>query len=125
MERLSGLPGALRQTLDDSLWQSIAADDYESSYSASQTKNVALVVQPKSTLIFRVECIVATIPSGATGTVQLGDVVIPIGQGLTAINGLRLQLAQGSTRIVQSDTTGPCSLLLTGLQLPPYGVLSR
>jgi hypothetical protein len=125
MERLSGLPGALRQTLDDSLWQSIAEDNYESSYSPSQTANAALTCQPKTTNIFRVEAFVATIPSGATGLLQLGDAVIPLSAGHTSANGLRLQLAQADLRSVSATVTGPVSLLLTGKQLPPYGVQTR
>lgn len=125
MERLSGLPGALRQTLDDQLWQSIAADNYESSYAPAQPAKAPLVVNPKTSNLFRVEAFVVVIPSGATGILQLADTVIPISQGLSQANGLRLQLAQTDLRSVTSDTEGPVALLLTGEQLPPYGVQTR
>lgn len=120
MERLSGLPGALRQSLDDSLWQSIAEDNYESGYNAAQAANVPLELQPKTSTIFRVTAFVAVIPSGATGLLQLADVSIPISQGLTTATGLRLQLAQNDLRAVTSTLSGPVALLCTGQQLP-YG----
>jgi hypothetical protein len=124
MDRLSGLPGALRQQLNDHLWQAIAADNWESAYAVSQTANVALSVQPKTAVIFRVECVVASIPSLATGIVQLGDVTIPF-SGLLIIPGLRLQLNSSDLRAVTATTTGPVSLLITGEQLPPWGQMSR
>jgi hypothetical protein len=125
MARLSGLPGALRQTLDDSLWQSIAEDNYESGYNAGQSANVPLAVNAKTSNIFRVTAFVAVIPSGATGVLQLADVVIPVSQGLTTATGLRLQLAQNDLRSLTATVTGPVALLLTGVQLPPYGVQTR
>jgi hypothetical protein len=125
MDRLAGLPGALRQTLADQLWQSIAADNYESGYNASQAANTALTVNAKTSNIFRVQAFVAVIPSGATGILQLADVVIPISQGLTTATGLRLQIAQTDLRAVTATVTGPVALLITGEQLPPFGDLDR
>lgn len=126
MERLSGLPGALRQTLDDSLWQSIAEDNYESNYSAALATGVPLYCNPKTSNIFRVEAFVCVIPAGATGVLQLGDATIPISAGGKSQNGLRLQLAQSDIRAVTiAGNSGPTSLLLTGQQLPTYGVQTR
>jgi hypothetical protein len=125
MERLSDLPGALRQSLNDSLWQSIAADNYEYGYAPAQVANTPLTVNAKTSTIFRVEAFVAVIPSGATGVLQLADVVIPLSQGLQSANGLRLQLAQADLRSLTATVQGPVSLLLTGEQLPPWGDQTR
>lgn len=125
MDRLAGLPDALRQTLTDSLWQSIAGDNWESTYAAVTTANVPLQIAPKTTLPMRVECIVASVPSGATGIIQLGDVTIPVGAGIFNANGLRLQISQTDIRQITTTGTGPVSLLITGVQLPTYGAMTR
>lgn len=125
MERLSGLPGALRQTLNDRLWQSIAEDNYESIYAAVATANQPLQIVSKTSLIFRVEAIVASVPASQTALIQLGDVYIPVGAGQFQAQGLSLQLAQNDIKAITPTGAGPTSLLLTGKQLPPYSVMTR
>lgn len=127
IERLSGLPDALRQTLSDHQWSVIPLTINEYSYAAALVAGAPLVVNPLSTNLFRVQLIVATVPTGATGIVQLDDLKIPVGAGVTTIpapGDAGMILSQGSTRgITIAGANGPASLWLSGVQLPTYGAL--
>jgi hypothetical protein len=125
MERLSGLPGMLRQQLNDHLWQAIAADNYEFIYVPAAVAATPYNVQAKTEVIFRVESIVASVPANQTASIVLGDVTIPVPAGVTSLPGLRLQLNRSDTRSITPSGNGAVLLLLTGEQLSPWAQMTR
>jgi hypothetical protein len=117
----------MRQATLDKQWAEIPLTVEEFSYSAAQAQNVPLTVAAQTGGLELIGSIVATIPAGTTGLVQLGSLVIPIPAGVTTIAPVRRLLNTSDTRSVTftGTATGPCSLWLTGQQLPTYGVLAH
>ncbi len=107
-----------RQAMVDALWARIPVEITEHRYVAT-AKTVATA--PVTTQLVKVTSVVATLPTGATGTLQLGDLVIPLGQGVTNLIGLRVFLHQSDTRLLQSTKAGPVSLTLSGEVAPTIG----
>lgn len=120
LERLALLEHG-RQALVDSLWARIPSYVVEAGYGAAVT---SLVVNPQTTKLERINAVVAALPSGATGLLQLGDVVIPLGQGITNLGGVGFLLSTTSTRSLTSTVSGPLALVLFGEILPTDGVLT-
>lgn len=131
LDRLSGLPEALRQTLTDHQWSLIPLFVDENVYAPAQPSGSPLYVKAQTSGLEQITSIVATIPEGATGTIQLGSMVIPISEGTTVIAPVQKLLATSDTRCVTfiagdgQPSAGPCALWLTGQQLPTYGVLAK
>lgn len=125
MGRLAGIPDAVRQTLSDHQWAQIPLAINEYRYLASLAPGTPLTVLPQTGGLEQIQTIVASVPSGATANIQLHDLVIPVGAGVTVIQGICMILDQSSTRTLLTATaTGPASLYLAGQQLPRFGVLS-
>lgn len=124
MDKLDELPALLRQTLADHQWSTIPITITESVYVAAADADSTLYAAPQTAGLELVESVVVTLPAGGTGIVQLGSVVIPVGQGCTVIAPLRLLLGASDVRAVKCDTAGPLSLLVCGQQLPTFGVLA-
>ena len=125
LERLQGIPEAVRQTLSDHQWSTIPLFENEYLYLPSVAAGQSVKVQPRTTNIFKVETIVATLASGATGLVQLSDLVIPVQSGLTVITSSSMLLSETDTRsLLVAGTTGPALLWLSGQMLPPFGRLT-
>ena len=70
-----------------------------------------------------VTTIVASVPSGATGLVQLGDVVIPVSPGTTTMPDVRIPLFPADLRMLSVTTAGPIALVLCGQVAPVRGKL--
>ena len=109
-----------RQSLINALWAQIPTDITEHAYLAAA---LSLQVAPLSTGLIKVTTLVATLPATSTGLLQLGDVTIPLPSGLTHLQGLRILLHSGSSRLLTSTIAGPMSLTLCGQVQPTYGVL--
>ena len=124
LDRLADLPAALRQTLADHLWSEIPLAISESVYAAAQAANVPLAVNAQTSGLELVESIVACVPSGATGLIQLGSTFLPVGQGITVIAPVKLPLGTSDTRTLTVTAQGPTALWLTGRQQPTFGVLA-
>lgn len=116
--RLAGDPESLRAQLIDSQWATGALDLSEYAYSASQAANVPLLVQPRTINVFRVTTIVASVPTGATALVQLGDMSLPLSPGLSNPTDLRHQIGPADLRAITCSATGPVALVLSGEQIP-------
>lgn len=110
-----------RQALVDSLWARIPSYVVEAGYQAAVT---SLTVNPQTTKLERINAVIASLPSGATGLLQLGDVIVPLGQGITNMGGVGFLLNTTSTRSLTSTVSGPLALVLFGEVLPTDGVLT-
>lgn len=122
---LAALPDQLRQAIGDHLWSTIPVDVKETAYNPNQAANTPLQLTPAMHVGVRITAVIASIPANATGTIRLGDVVVPIGQGLTVLAPMRLPLAPTDIRSVSSTIAGPVSLLVMGEQTPATSVLAR
>lgn len=109
-----------RQSLINALWAQIPSDITETVYSAT-AKTVATT--PQTSELVKITSFVATLPATSTGTLQLGDVTIPLPSGLSTATGLRLLLRQTDLRLLKSTKTGPMSLTICGQIAPTRGVL--
>lgn len=121
------LPNAMRQTLAERQWAAIALTANEYIYTPAQgigQVNAALITPQYSQQVMY-HSIVAVVPAGATGLIQLGSLTIPVSAGPTVITPVEMQLGPGDTRsLVLATAAGPSLLWLTGQQLPTSGVLA-
>lgn len=125
LERLTGLSDQLRQTLSDKLWAEIPAIVQEGNWAASIPAGGQLLVNASLNTLVKITTVIVSVPAGASGTLQLGDTVIPnLPPGVTSLP--MAQLLQGSdTRALTIGTAaGPAALYLQGTQLAPEGSLS-
>ena len=126
LERLAGMPDAVRQAVADQQWAEIPLTVTEAAYAASLAAGVPLVAPAQTGGLERIDSVVVSVPVGATGVVQLGSVLIPVGAGLSVIAPVRLLLGTSDVRqLTLSGTAGAASLLLCGAQLPTFSVLAR
>jgi hypothetical protein len=121
------LPDAMRTALADHLWAQIGVPIWEWNSAPAQPANVPLTVQAQTQggpeLI---TSITYSIPSGATGTLQLGAFDLPIfGGEVVCLPFVSLLLGPTDTRAITANITGPVGLSICGEQRPAYGVLSR
>jgi hypothetical protein len=122
--KLSKLPSGLRQSLADQLWASIPSIYWESGNLASA---LSVNSTPRQESPVQITTIVASVPAGATGSLQLADVVLYLGPGLSVVpfgDGAGIVLARSDTRSLTVTAAGPVSLLLAGKVLPTTGILS-
>lgn len=123
IESLTGLSSALRQTLADRLWQEIPATVEESQWLPAAPDGTVLVVAPSVQTLVTIAYAVVSLPAGATGTLRLGNAVIPnLPAGVTCLR-LRSLLKVGDLRTltVVGGAGGPASVVLQGLQAAPLG----
>lgn len=109
------LIAAGNQRLIDELHARIPVDIYEAAYIATAT---SLTTAPVTSQMIRATAVVATIPSGATGLLQLGPVTIPLGTPTTNLVGLRIQLRAADLRRLSATKSGPMALLVCGEMMP-------
>jgi len=67
--------------------------------------------------------VLACVPSGQTGVVQLGTVNIPVGQGVTMLAPVNFPLFQADIRSLVVTSAGPVGLYLAGQVAPTRGKL--
>ena len=84
--------------------------------------NVANPLQAKTANYFLVEQITWSIPNGATGSIQLGDRVIPITAQANSV-GARMLLAPNDVRAITASANGAVFLHLAGKILSPQSWL--
>ncbi len=109
-----------RQALTDALWARLPAYVQEDNYAASATQ---LNVQPQSSMLVRITFIFCWVPSGATGTLTLGRLQIPVDQGANQLQGCSILLSGSDPRQLNVSQAGICAVLLTGEQVPEIGTL--
>jgi hypothetical protein len=88
---------------------------------------------PRSSDLVLVDGITAFLPAGATGTLTLGSVVLPLGAPASsnwigaapvlALVGQRILLSPRDVRSLSSSTAGPMALLLSAEVAPTRGKL--
>lgn len=110
-----------RQAVVDQLWATITSYIVETAYSPNAA---AISPDVASSNLWMVTAVVATLPANATGLLQLGDITIPLGQGVTILAPVGILLTQTSTRALSSTVAGPISLTLTGQIHPTRGTLA-
>ena len=109
-----------RQALIDGLWARIPAYVIEHSY---QPSGLSVNPQPQSRNMFRCTGIIASVPSGSTGTLTLGNIIIPVVSGMNNLTGLSILLNASDVRSLQITPAGTLALILMGEQMPLYGKL--
>lgn len=107
-----------RQALVDALWARIPVEITEHRYLATAA---SVATDPVTTQLIKVTAVVVTLPAAATGLLQLGDVTIPVGEGVTNLIGLRVFLHQSDIRLAQSTKAGPISLTIAAEIAPTIG----
>ncbi len=107
-----------RQALIDGLWARIPSYLYEHSYQPSGTQ---VIVAAQTRNLELITAILAIIPSGSTGTIQLGPLTIPVVSGLFNPTGLTIMLSGSDVRSLTISPAGSLGLYLFGNQLPLYG----
>lgn len=118
------MPAALRQGVADEIWARLPSVVDESQFVAALAPGVPLVVAPQYGTYEVITCVVASVPTGATGLVQLGSTIIPVGAGLSVMPHTRKILAQSDVRsLTIAGATGAAALWLTGEQQPTFGVM--
>lgn len=123
VDKLTGLGSQLRQTLTDHAWASIPFPIVEHAYAASQPADTPLIVTHAVASLVKITSVIVCVPANGTAVVQLGEIRIPVGTGVTVLAPLELPLQSGALRSVVSNTQGPVAMLLTGVQLPTFGVV--
>lgn len=99
----------------------LAEYEIETNFAQSAT---ALTVAPQTTNLFLVQAIIAVIPAGATGTLTLGPIIIPItGSFPPVLAPVKFLLAQPDQRTLTSSAAGQLSLTLMGVQRSPRSLL--
>ncbi len=128
LDRLAGLPDAVRQAVADAAWAAIplTVSEANSAVLTNGGANPTLTLNRQVDGYFLVESVVAIVPAGATATVILGSLTLPVPAGVTSLPKLALTLAAGDTRsITLAGAGGLTALILSGRQMPTFGVLAR
>lgn len=125
LERLAGLPDAVRQSLTDHLHATIPVTVFEAAHNASLTAGVPMYVRAQTGGLELITGLVVSVPSGATGVVQLANHVMYVGAGVTSLTPLKIELGTSDTRQLTISATGPASFWLFGDQQPTYGVMAK
>jgi hypothetical protein len=109
-----------RSALGQRLWAEINAvvEEY-----GNDDDNTVVTTQPDAQGYVTITSVVATVPSGATGVLQLGARVFYLGAGVTNLMGLACQLSQSDLRQLTVSVAGPVSLYLAGHVSPMQGQL--
>lgn len=126
VDQLAKMPGRLRQVLLDHQWASTALDVKERAQHPALTANTPLAIPKAFDTLVRITTILVILPTGATGgTLTLGSEQIPIVNNpfvLTPVN-IDLNTNDNRTLIYTTGGPGPVYVLLTGQQLPTYGII--
>lgn len=126
LDLLAQQPNALRQALADHQWSTISLMVDEFAYAANQATGAPLTVAAQTSGLELITSVVACVPAGATGLVQLGLMAIPVGAGVTIVAPVQKLLGATDARaLTLAGSNGPAALWLTGQQMPTYGVLAR
>lgn len=127
LEELTRLPDALRQTLTDKLWQTIPSYVEEFGRNDAWSTTSPVVQWPCEFYeLIIVERVVVSIPSGSTGTLQLGGHVFPnLPAGITNLSlGKLLDGTAARTLTLVTGAGGQATVALYGHQLPTTGSMS-
>lgn len=125
LDAVGRLPNQMRQKLAQSQWESIALTVDESNFSGALAIGGTLGLQPQFSQQVLITSIVAVVPPGATGTIILGGVTIPVLAGTTVIAPVQKQLGPNDVRsLTIAVAAGAAMLWITGQQLPTSGVLA-
>jgi hypothetical protein len=121
------LPDALRTALSEHLWAQIAVPVWEWASADAQPVGVPLVctaqTQGGPELLTSV---VYSLPAGATGTLTLGAMRVPVvGGAVVQLAPLNLLVESTAVRSITTSVAGPVALFITGEQRPAFGVMSR
>jgi hypothetical protein len=124
------MPEGMRQAVIDGLWGSIpeTVDERLSQVLAAAAPGNALTVPAQTGGLELITCIIAAVPTGSTGVLQLGSTFqLPLVAGVTALPELRCLLQSTDVRqlTIAGGAGGLSALWLMGKQLPTYGVLAH
>lgn len=110
-----------RRALDGRAELAELVDEYMSS--ANGSNDTKLTLPPSTSNIILVEHVQWSLPAGATGTLQLGNRVIPnLPAGFQSL-GVKIPLFPTDVRTLTSSAAGALYLELTGKQLSPVSIL--
>lgn len=126
VEQMAELPSQMRQALADEMWRRIPLTVDESTYQPALAAGGVLAVNPQTAGYELITTIVAVVPAGSSGLVQLASTALPVPAGVTTISPMRKLLNTSDTRslTISGGTGGAALLWLMGEQMPTYGVLA-
>lgn len=123
---LERMPNQLRQVLADHQWSSIALDVKEKAQHPNLVANQVLFVPRAFDTLVRITTVLVILPGTATGgTLILGDNTIPLVNNPFLLTPVNFDLSSNDARSVVYTGGGPGAayVLLTGQQLPTYGLM--
>lgn len=124
--KLAGLPAQLRQSAADAAWASIPFTIQEWAWSQNLAAGVALPAAPQTAGLELIQSIVVSVPTGATGIVQLGINQLPVPAGVTVIAPVAFPVSSTDVRsLTIAGGAGAAALILSGTQQPTYGALAH
>lgn len=116
-----------RQSLLDHLWATVPSYVNEDANNVANTAVTTLTWPPKNAQLVKVLAVIVSIGTGQTGTLTLGDWVLPCPAGVTAIPGDGVALlypsGSGSTRQLVLTGAVPASVHVFGELLPTLGTM--
>lgn len=122
--QVNQIPEKTRQALTDHQWSTIPLYVSEKAFNAALGVGVPMIVPPITSGLEVITSVVASVPTGATGLITLGDLQLPIPAGLSIITSVQFTLLSADVRsLVLAGGGGAAALWLTGQCLPTYGVL--
>lgn len=110
-----------RQAYLDRLWASIPSYVQEDAFSGAAGA-VQIDANRATSQLYKATVVVASVPTGSTGTIFLGDATLPVPAGITVIPGSFLVGSTALRRLVITPT-GVCALHVFGELLPTMGTM--
>lgn len=124
--KLAALPAQLRQSAADAAWASIPFTVQEWAWSQALAQGGVLAASPQTAGLELIQSIVVSVPTGATGVVQLGINQLPVPAGVTVIAPVAFPVGSSDTRsLTITGGAGAAALILSGTQQPTYGALAH
>ena len=91
--------------------------------SSSAYGGAVSTLSARTTELEHITTIVASVPAGATGKVQLGSVIIPLPAGTTTMPDVRIPVFPSDLRMLTVTAAGAIALVLCGQVAPVRGKL--
>lgn len=126
LERITALPAQLRTMAVDAEWAQIPFHVKEGLFVPGLAAGTVLTFNPQTSGLELIQYVLFSVPTGATGTIVLGDMQIPVGAGTGILSPVSILLASGDLRsLTLAGGNGNAALWLMGRQQPTYGALAK
>jgi hypothetical protein len=129
LDKLAGLPDALRQTLTDHLWSTIPVTVSEQlQLNTGGNVGATFNIAPQTSGLELITGILVIVPAAGAVNLQLAsDLLLPCPAGSSIWTPVRKLLGPGDLRqvTVTTNCAGMVQCWLWGEQMPTYGALAR